>query len=128
MLLSASPECARSVTHSRYEPWIIVDRVATPYHDMRFRGFGMNKISHIESLNASGYTFLVHPQAFIVHRPHPRSSAKEQFNDVVQATTSKSNNLDFVGTLWGKCNAAMKKGTYLASVHPATMACRYMFQ
>ncbi|MEW5303856.1 MAG: hypothetical protein WDW36_006509 [Sanguina aurantia] len=83
-----------------YEPWIIVDRIATPYHDMRFRGFGMNKISHTESLNASAYTFLVHPKAFIVHRPHPRSSAKEQFNDVVQATTSKSNNMDFVVDAW----------------------------
>ena len=52
----------------RYEPWVMVDRLAAPWHDVRFRGYGNNKIQHIAHLNSSGFKFVVLPEAFIIHR------------------------------------------------------------
>lgn len=52
----------------RYEPWIVVDRRAVPWHDVRFRGYGNNKIQHIAHINASGYSFKVLGNSYIVHR------------------------------------------------------------
>ena len=40
---------------SSYEPWVICDRMDTPWYDSRFRGYGKNKIAHLEVLNHSGY-------------------------------------------------------------------------
>lgn len=52
----------------RYEPWTIVDREVAPWHDVRFRGYGQNKIVHIAHMNASDFKFVVLPNAFIIHR------------------------------------------------------------
>ena len=45
---------------------------------MRFRGYGQNKIIHLTHLNYSGYTFRVHPGAWLVHRSHGTTPAKLQ--------------------------------------------------
>lgn len=55
-----------------YEPYIVVKTGVTPY-DTRFAGFGWNKVSHIMSLHAQGYVFVVLPSAFMVHMPHAPS-------------------------------------------------------
>lgn len=36
-----------------------MNRKAVPWHDVRFRGYGQNKIVHIAHTNASGFTFMV---------------------------------------------------------------------
>ncbi|KHN88693.1 Glycosyltransferase-like protein LARGE2 [Toxocara canis] len=56
-----------------YEPYVVVARNETPPYDNRFVGFGWNKVSHIMSLNAAGFDFIVLPGVFIVHQPHSAS-------------------------------------------------------
>ncbi|XP_060880668.1 xylosyl- and glucuronyltransferase LARGE1-like [Metopolophium dirhodum] len=55
-----------------YEPYVVV-RSDVPRYDTRFVGFGWNKVSHIMELEARGYTFIVLPNAFIIHMPHAPS-------------------------------------------------------
>jgi Glycosyl-transferase for dystroglycan len=43
----------------RYEPWGIIDRRLMPWFDVRFRGYGRNKIVFTAALNASGFAFEV---------------------------------------------------------------------
>ena len=43
------------------------------HYDNRFLGFGWNKVSHILELYASGYEFIVLPNAFVIHMPHAPS-------------------------------------------------------
>ena len=54
----------------------MVDRKVAPWHDVRFRGYGNNKIVHIAHMNATGFKFVIHPQAFIVHRCELRCLAQ----------------------------------------------------
>lgn len=55
-----------------FEPYIVTRR-DVPRYDTRFVGFGWNKVSHAMELHARNYTFLVLPQAFIIHLPHAPS-------------------------------------------------------
>lgn len=63
----------------RYEPWGIVHRQHTPWFDARFRGYGRNKIMYAAALNSSGFSFVVDPDTFVVHRPHGISGAQTVF-------------------------------------------------
>lgn len=56
-----------------FEPYILVKRQDLPYYDMRFVGFGWNKVSHIMELHAAGYKFVVAANGFIIHMPHAPS-------------------------------------------------------
>lgn len=60
----------------RYEPWVMVDRVESPWHDARFRGYGADKVSYITTLHHANFTFLVHPDVWMIHREHPKSHAR----------------------------------------------------
>lgn len=53
-----------------YEPWFIGHNSMVPFHDVKFRGYGLNKIAHVASLNYYNYSFVVLPHAWLVHRPH----------------------------------------------------------
>lgn len=55
-----------------FEPYIVVRR-EIPEYDLRFAGFGWNKVSHIMELEAEGYQFIVLPNAYVVHMPHAPS-------------------------------------------------------
>lgn len=55
-----------------YEPYVVVSKEVVEY-DNRFMGFGWNKVSHIMELEAQGYSFVVLPNVFIVHKPHAPS-------------------------------------------------------
>ncbi|KAI4501740.1 hypothetical protein M0802_003075 [Mischocyttarus mexicanus] len=55
-----------------FEPYIIVSQVA-PKYDIRFIGFGWNKVSYITHLTALDFKFIVLPDSFIIHRPHAPS-------------------------------------------------------
>ncbi|KAI8467271.1 MAG: glycosyl-transferase for dystroglycan-domain-containing protein [Monoraphidium minutum] len=62
-----------------YEPWFIVDRLYNPFYDSVFRGYGWNKVTHVNNVNGMGFTFMVHPNAWIVHRQHDRSAADKMY-------------------------------------------------
>lgn len=55
-----------------FEPYIVVSKEVIDY-DVRFVGFGWNKVSHIMELYASDYHFVVLPNAFLIHMPHAPS-------------------------------------------------------
>ncbi|XP_065197439.1 xylosyl- and glucuronyltransferase LARGE1-like [Sycon ciliatum] len=55
-----------------FEPYVVVPANVTRY-DLRFVGFGWNKVSHIMELDAQKYEFYVLPNAFIIHMPHAPS-------------------------------------------------------
>ncbi|KXZ47363.1 hypothetical protein GPECTOR_36g85 [Gonium pectorale] len=66
---------------SGYEPW-----TKFPPYDARFRGYSWNKVVQVQYVAASGYTFRVLPDVWLVHRPHeptascsvcPKRQAKE---------------------------------------------------
>ena len=65
----------------RYEPWGMVSRLLTPWFDARFRGYGRNKIMYSAALNSSGFAFVIDPDAFVIHRPHTKSTAQRIFDD-----------------------------------------------
>lgn len=82
-----------------FEPYIVVHRNVSEY-DQRFVGFGWNKVSHIMSLYAQGYEFIVLPDAFIIHTPHAPSI------DIALYRTSKE---------YRKCLLNLKK-TFIAEL------------
>ena len=52
------------------------DRQQIPTFDVRFRGYGLNKVQHWKVLQSRGFRFMVHHEAFIVHRPHALSKSR----------------------------------------------------
>ena len=65
-----------------FEPYVVVKRDVIKY-DNRFVGFGFSKVSHIMELAANEYTFVVLPNAFIVHMPHAASFDITRFRSSV---------------------------------------------
>ena len=63
----------------RYEPYLVVRKEGTPLFDERFVGYGKNKIQHVSHLRKIGFAFAVLPRQFLVHVPHPKSTAKNQW-------------------------------------------------
>ncbi|KAG1675456.1 hypothetical protein FOA52_001755 [Chlamydomonas sp. UWO 241] len=109
------------------EPWFVIDRAACPPYDARFRGYGWNKVQHVALVNASGFSFVVHPSAFIVHRPHPKSEAQGLYTDAAKGGSGES-----PGKLFHRKVAAMrhvalrdmKRGTYVAVTDSESALCR----
>ncbi|KAG6552037.1 hypothetical protein Mapa_006343 [Marchantia paleacea] len=58
-----------------YEPYVVCARELIPPFDARFRGYGMNKISHAYHCAAKGMGFAVLPQVFVWSLPHLKSQA-----------------------------------------------------
>jgi glycosyltransferase-like protein LARGE len=58
-----------------FEPYIIALRTGLPLYDERFRGYGLNKISHLYEIERKGAVFIVLPGMFIIARKHPKSSS-----------------------------------------------------
>ncbi|XP_022240712.1 LARGE xylosyl- and glucuronyltransferase 2-B-like isoform X1 [Limulus polyphemus] len=57
-----------------YEPYVLLKNTPSlPLYDERFRGYGMDKITYIMELCAAGYQFVVLPDVWITHLPHPRN-------------------------------------------------------
>lgn len=63
---------------SRYEPYLVLSTwgAATPRYDEQFTGYGKNKIQFVNHVRFAGFQFAVLPREFLMHFPHPKSSAK----------------------------------------------------
>lgn len=113
----------------RYEPWLICDRKDVPWHDVRYRGYGQNKIVHVASLNASGFQFNVHASAFIAHRAHEHTAArKELVKDIGlrlanQLADFKTSVYGHSATLWTEAQQQMAAGTYKPAMDHALKYC-----
>jgi len=60
-----------------FEPYVLVrqDQAHLPKYDERFRGYGLNKVSHLMALHEAGYMFKVAPwsDVMVTAREHPSS-------------------------------------------------------
>lgn len=56
-----------------FEPYVLVSKRLVPWYDERFTGYLEDKVVHIQTMVHMGFTFAVHPSAFVVHYPHPDS-------------------------------------------------------
>jgi len=63
---------------NRYEPYLVLSTwgAATPRYDEQFTGYGKNKIQFVNHVRFAGFQFAVLPREFLMHFPHPKSSAK----------------------------------------------------
>jgi hypothetical protein len=59
-----------------FEPYVVVDKTTDDFqlYDERFRGYGMNKIQHIQHLEHSGFRFYVATDTFIISPEMEKSS------------------------------------------------------
>ena len=77
-----------------FEPYILVHK-NVPRYDQRFMVYGWNKASHILEVKAMGYNFIVLPNAFIIHSPHPLSTSnsyywkKQEFHNCIESIKHK---------------------------------------
>jgi len=58
-----------------YEPYVVASKRWLPAYDERFRGYGLNKVSHLYAVAAQGARFLVMPSHFVAAHEHPKSSS-----------------------------------------------------
>lgn len=77
-----------------YEPYVLVSRSMVPLYDERFRGYGFDKVMHIWQMHVQGFHFVMHPSAFVVHRPHkPSAGYKAAFRGPAYTTQHRSTGL-----------------------------------
>lgn len=109
------------VEHNKdYEPWFICDRQQVPWHDVRFRGYGKNKIVQVAATEYAGFEFYVHPTEYILHRAHQQSNSRTRFREEYKHSTNgsaveitmHSHNTD----LWIAAISKMKNGSYVPVV------------
>ena len=56
-----------------FEPYVLVSKKLVPWYDEQFTGYLEDKVVHIQTMVHMGFSFAVHPSAFVVHYPHPDS-------------------------------------------------------
>ena len=78
----------------RYEPYIVVHRDSSMY-DERFAGYGWNKVSQIEELHAQRYAFVVLPDVFVIHYPHPASKEEVKFRGASSRNANAKNTVNY---------------------------------
>lgn len=111
---------------------MVVDRHNVPWHDIRFRAYGNNKIQQIAHINASHFQFVVHHSAFIVHRAHQETSmrgelitSKQEYDRAVAENRPVNTTTIYGHTRWlfDEAKEAMNKGKFNAVVDRATREC-----
>ena len=76
----------------RYEPWGIVSRRLMPWFDVRFRGYGRNKIIFAAALNSSEFSFVVDDISYVIHRPHEATKGSVAFSTDARLQVGASSN------------------------------------
>ena len=51
-----------------------------PWFDVRFRGYGRNKIAFAAALNSSNFSFVVDHRSYVIHRPHEATTGSVAFS------------------------------------------------
>jgi Glycosyl-transferase for dystroglycan len=75
-----------------YEPYVVLPHAdTTPIYDERFVGYGKNKIQQIAHLHCAGFEFSILPNGFILHVPHPKSLAKQTWEETSRAHRIRMN-------------------------------------
>ena len=64
-----------------------------------------NKVQHLKVLQSRGFRFMVHPEAFIVHRPHTLSRSRDVYSSgqpliQAQAAVPAAASLHNITTRW----------------------------
>lgn len=62
-----------------FEGWGIISRHLAPMWDVKFRGYGYNKIAWTVHLHRIGFRFVVSSEHYMVHRPHRHNPAKAEW-------------------------------------------------
>jgi len=112
-----------------FEPWFITHWDVMPWFDVNFKGYGLNKIVHVASLNYYGFTFQVHPGAWLVHRPHEDTKVRKvvahQASDVNKLGVKLPKNALYykVTILFGAAKRAMIKGEFSPRLDDRMVAC-----
>ncbi|GAX73527.1 hypothetical protein CEUSTIGMA_g979.t1 [Chlamydomonas eustigma] len=111
-----------------FEPWFISDRLKTQWYDVRYRGYGKNKIIQVAHTAASGFAFYVHPSGFLVHRQHTESSSRKAFLQVKFKSRQNPQLLNgslysHIEELWREDQANILAGSYKPKLDQALSAC-----
>ncbi|CAM9192680.1 unnamed protein product, partial [Hapterophycus canaliculatus] len=104
-----------------FEPYVVVNKTVVPMYDERFRGYGMNKVSHLLCLAAgtpgTDTTSAVEPAEFVVLRkgfvfalPHERSPAWEETYGTCRDPLRRYQARITVKALWSKVQGEIIEG------------------
>lgn len=88
-----------------YEPYVLVSRRFVPWYDERFIGYRKNKVVHLLHVSTLGLKFVAHPNAFVVHSPHPRARTWK--------VTRKTGLWDQLATIYLDVKTALQRGDYV---------------
>ena len=90
------------VTWSKnYEPYMVLRTSSTRY-DNRYIGVSLNKISHTTELHAQGYEFVVLPDGFIFHYPHPKAHDRIAVSHTFRSCVHQMSDIEFMDELKSK--------------------------
>ena len=90
------------VTWSKnYEPYMVLRTSSTRY-DNRYIGVSLNKISHTTELHAQGYEFVVLPDGFVFHYPHPKAHDRIAVSHTFRSCVHQMSDIEFMDELKSK--------------------------
>jgi len=126
---SSLPLVSYSVQYeASFEPWFISSRRDTEWFDVRYRGYGKNKIQQVAHTAMRGAKFYVHPKGFIVHQPHPASAARKNFLRIKFKSRHNTRLLvdslyQHVEDLWEGHQQELKAGTFQVTIDAPLAKC-----
>lgn len=110
-----------------FEPWFISSRTTSLWHDVRFRGYGKNKIVQVAGMNESGVSFWVHGTGFLVHRTHSESRSRRQFLRTKYSKTALEEAggtiFGHVEALWNASQLEIRRKGYVPHVEDVVKSC-----
>jgi len=100
-----------------FEPYVVVPRQSVPAYDERFRGYGLNKISHLYELSQRGFRFrtCAHAEAFVVAAKHPKSQSWH----LVLGPEAEAEQRARIATHYATFKAELKQRLRLSPTKPA---------